>query len=80
MIKVNITNNTLDDTAYNYMDVQDLRNNIKCYGDIITINIGNNKTINIDVINKDEIYLYSNNCKLKLQDSLSDSMTININE
>jgi hypothetical protein len=80
MIKINIKDKTLDDTVYNYMDVLDLHNNIKCHGDVITINIGNNKTINIDVINKDEIYLYSSNCKLKLQNSLSDSMTIDINE
>lgn len=80
MIKINIDNETLDDTAYNFMDVRDLHNNIKCYGDVITINIGNNKTISMDIMNKNEIYLYSDNCKLKLQNNLSNRVTIDINE
>ena len=79
MITLNITDKTLEDYDYNYMEVADSETDVKCFGDVVILNV-NGAKIGLDVSNKEQIRLFSYNqdCKLSLVDSVSDTVEVNI--
>ena len=79
MITLNIMDKTLEDYDYNYMEVADSETDVKCFGDVVILNV-NGAKIGLDVSNKEQIRLFSYNqdCKLSLVDSVSDTVEVNI--